>query len=244
MPEQGPNLAGKDVRDINFEGARLRNVNLHNAHVTGAWMEGARIDGDFEGLLMNGVEVAPLIEAEIERTHPVLKQLRTLRTADDLRANLETAFGIWDELIARASALDESVVHERVDEEWSFSETVRHLVYATDAWFRHGVLDLPQPYHAIAVSHSEATGHDPGIDLDAKPTFAEVVAVWRENQAEMRNFASGLRDDDLKREQEPTASAGHPYGKHSIRTCFWVINNEAYWHSTYAARDLDALTAR
>jgi uncharacterized protein YjbI with pentapeptide repeats len=230
-----------DIRGLNFEGARLRNVNMHNAKITGAYLVNASIEGDFEGLRMNGVEVAPLIEAEIERTHPVLKQLRTLRSADDVRANLETAFDIWDELIARASALDESIVHARVDDEWSFAETLRHLIYATDAWFRHAVLDLPQPYHALAVSHSEATGHDPGIDLDAAPTFAEVVAAWRANQADMRAFAAGLGDADLKREHEPTASAGHPYGKHSLRTCFWVVNNELYWHATYATRDLDAL---
>jgi uncharacterized protein YjbI with pentapeptide repeats len=243
MPEPGPNFAGKDVEGLNFKDARLRNVFAPNAKVTGALLVNASIEGDFEGLTMNGVLVAPLIEAEIERMHPVLKQLRTLQTTDDLRANLETAFGIWDALIERASAVDESLLHERVDLEWSFAETLRHLIYATDAWFRHAVLDLPEPYHALAMSHSEAHGHDPGIDLGAAPTFDEILAVWRANQAELREFAANLSDGDLDRKYEAKASAGHPYGAHSVRTVFWVIGNELYWHSTYAERDLNALAA-
>ncbi|HVV35640.1 MAG TPA: DinB family protein [Acidimicrobiales bacterium] len=243
MPEPGPNLAGKDVTGLNASGARLRNVFAPNAKITSAYLVNASIEGDFEGVTMNGVLVAPLIEAEIERQHPVLKQLRTLRTADELRANLEVAFGLWDALIERASALDEVTVHAHVDLEWSFVETLRHLVYATDAWFRHVVLDLPEPYHALALSHTEARGHDPGIDLDASPSLAEVVAVWRANQDELRAFAATLTDDDLATRYEAKASPGHPYGDHSVRTVFWVVNNELYWHSTYATRDLDALTA-
>ena len=241
MTEQGPDLSGRDVTGTKFNEARVRGIEMRNARVTGAWLLNAEIYGDFEGLKMNGIEVAPLIEAEIERLHPVLKQLRTLRTADELRANLETAFGIWDALLDRASALDESVLHERVDDEWSFVETLRHLIYATDCWFRHVVLDLPEPFHALALSHSEAHGMDPGIDLDASPSLAETLAVWRANQDELRRFAADVTDDDLARTYAAT-TPGHPYGKHSVRTVFWVIGNELYWHSTYAERDLNALT--
>ena len=243
MAEQGPDLSGRDVANVNLVGSRVRGLWLGHAKVTGAWLENASIEGDFEGLIMNGVEVAPLIEAEIERMHPVLKQIRTLQTADDVRASVETAYGIWDALLERASSLDEEVLHERVDDEWSFVETLRHLIYATDGWFRHVVLDLAEPYHAIAVSHSEAYGEDPGIDLDASPTFVEVLAVWRDVQAEVRAFAAAVTDAGLVHEYEPKASPGNPNGKHSLRTVFWVLGNEEYWHSTYATRDLDALAA-
>jgi hypothetical protein len=236
------NYEGQDVSNLNFAGARLRNVFMPNVKATGVFLVNGSLEGDFEGLKMNGVEVAPLIEAEIERQHPVLKQLRTLRSADELRANLETAFGIWDALIDRASALPDVTRHARVDEEWSFVETLRHLIYATDAWFRHVVLDLPSPFHDIALSHTEARGHDPGIDLDASPSFDEVVAVWRANQAEMRAFAAPLTDEDLSTLYEAKASPGHPRGPHLLRNVFWVVNNELYWHATYATRDLDALT--
>ena len=244
MTEAAPDLSGRDLTHLKLHGTRLRGVEFLNTKITSAYFENATIEGDFEGLTMNGVLVAPLIEAEIERLHPVLKQLRTLRTADELRANLETAFGIWDALIERAASLSDAVIHERVDQEWSVVETLRHLIYATDCWFRHVVLDLPSPYHAIALSHAEARGHDPGIDLDASPSFDEVVVVWRENMAELRTFAASISDNDLPREHEAKASPGHPYGAHSVRSVFWVIGNELYWHSTYAARDLDALAAR
>ena len=35
-------------------------------------------------------------------------------------------------------------LHESVDGEWSFIETLRHLAFATDAWVRRGIPD-PAP---------------------------------------------------------------------------------------------------
>ena len=241
MPEKGPNLAGKDIEDLNLAGARLRNVFMPEVRITGAFMRNASIDGDFEGLKINGVLVEPLIEAELERLHPTLAQLRAT-TADGMRAGFETVYGIWDDLVATASPLG-ARVHERVDDEWSFAQTMRHLIYATDAWFRHAVLDEAHPYHAIALSHTEATGYDPGIDLDASPEFDEILAVRRESQLALREFVASLADADLERVCQPKASPGHPQGPVRLRDALRVILNEEYWHSTYAKRDLDTLTA-
>jgi hypothetical protein len=41
---------------------------------------------------------------------------------------------LWDGTIARARNLAAVLQHEFVDGEWSFIETLRHLVFATDAW--------------------------------------------------------------------------------------------------------------
>jgi len=231
-----------DLRDLNFEGARLRNVNFHNARITGAWLEDASIEGDFEGLTMNGVEVAPLIEGELRRRHPILAKIDS-RSAAALRESLEDVYAIWDALGARAEAMGEAGLHTQVDEEWSFTETTRHLIYATDAWFRHCVLDDPDAYHALALSHTEARGFDPGIDLDASPTFAEVMQVRRANQSQLRAYLAPLTDDDVAQTCTPT-HPGHPSGTFRIGQAIGVIVNEEFWHSTYANRDLDALTAR
>ena len=131
---------------------------------------------------------------------------------------------------------------ERVDEEWSFAETMRHLIYATDCWFRRGVLDEAQPFHAIGVTHDEAYGQVPGIDLDATPTYAEVIAARRENQAAVRDYAATLTDESVLEQRMPTGP-GHPEGPVRVGDAFWVVVNEEFWHSTYAARDLDVLAA-
>jgi uncharacterized damage-inducible protein DinB len=239
VAEQAPDLSGRDVADLGLDNARVRRISAVNARITGAFLLNASIDGDFEGLTMNGVLVAPLIEAELKRQHPILAR-NDSQSAEALRAGIEDVYALWDELEARAAALDESQLHERVDEEWSFSETMRHLIYATDCWFRRGVLDEPQPFHAIGVTHSEAHGQVPGIDLEATPTFAEVIAARRENQAAIRAYAATLTDENVNEQRMPTGP-GHPAGPVRVGAAFWVVVNEEFWHSTYAARDLSVL---
>ena len=241
MTEPGPDLSGRDIGRINLVGSRVRGLWLANAKVTGAWMENADVWGDFEGLRMNGVEVAPLIDAELKKRHPILAR-NDSRSADALRGGVEEVYALWDDLERRVAALDESQLHERVDDEWSFVETMRHLIYATDCWFRRGVLDEPQPFHALGVTHSEAHGLVPGIDLDATPTYADVIAARRENQAAIRDCAATLTDESVNETRMPTGP-GHPEGPVRVGDAFWVVVNEEFWHSTYAARDLDLLAA-
>jgi hypothetical protein len=239
VAEKAPDLSGRDIEDLGLHNSRVRRLGMVNARVTGAYLLNASIEGDFEGLTMNGVLVAPLIEAELKKQHPILAR-NDSRSADALRAGVEDVFAIWDGLEARAVALDESRLHERVDDEWSFVETLRHLIYATDCWFRRGVLDEPEPFHAIGVTHSEAYGEVPGIDLDATPTFSEVIAARRENQAAIRAYAATLTDESVREERMPTGR-GHPAGPVPVGGAFWVVVNEEFWHSTYAARDLSVL---
>ena len=40
----------------------------------------------------------------------------------------------------------------RVDGEWSTIETLRHLVFAVDAWFRRGVLGVESPYTPLGIA--------------------------------------------------------------------------------------------
>jgi hypothetical protein len=241
MAEKAPNLSGRDVEDLGLHNSRVRRMGMVNARVTGAYMLNASIEGDFEGLRMNGVLVAPLIEAELKKQHPILAR-NDSRSADALRAGVEDVYAVWDGLERRAAALAEPQLHERVDEEWSFVETMRHLIYATDCWFRRGVLDEAEPFHAIGLTHTEAYGQVPGIDLDAAPTFAEVIAARRENQAAVREYASALTDESVKDQKMPSG-AGHPEGPVRVGDAFWVVVNEEFWHAQYAARDLDALAA-
>ncbi|MEY2417982.1 MAG: hypothetical protein QOG90_662 [Actinomycetota bacterium] len=237
MAERGPNLSGRDVEDVHLSNARVRRIDMVNSHVTGAFLLNARIDGDFEGLVMNGVEVAPLIRAELKKRHPILAK-NNATSAEALRECLEEVYAIWDGLEARAAAIDETALHERVDDEWSFVETMRHLVYATDVWFRHGILDLADACHSLALPHSEDRD-DPRVDASADPSYAEVLAVRRQNQAQLREFLAPLDDGDVARTCSPT-HPGHPGGTFTVGQAIWVVNNEEFWHSTYAERDLSA----
>jgi len=105
MPyEKGPSLPGARIEDADFSNARLHAPNFEGVKITDAWFYGADISGDLEGLRLNGVEVGPLVMAELERLHPERAKLR----ADD-PVGLADAWAMienmWRATVARARAL-------------------------------------------------------------------------------------------------------------------------------------------
>src|SRR4029450_12262301 len=104
------------------------------------------IHGEIERLTINGVDVGPLVEAELNRRYPDRAKMRPKDPAG-FREAWDILERLWAETVARASRLDPELLHESVDEEWSFIETLRHLVFATDSWVGRGILGDPSPWH-------------------------------------------------------------------------------------------------
>jgi hypothetical protein len=136
------------------------------------------ISGDLEGLRLNGVEVAPLVMAELERRSP---ERAKLRAADP--AGLADAWvmveDLWRSTTVRARKLPEPVLYERST--MSFVETLRHLVLATDCWLRRMVKGMDHPYHPWGLAGSWLT--DPaswGIDPLASASLQDVLEPRRE----------------------------------------------------------------
>src|SRR3954464_14879575 len=116
-------FAGRRTDDVDFSNARLHAPNFEGAKITDAWFYGADISGDLEGLRLNGVEVGPLVTAELERIFPERAKLRATEPEEfaDAWAMLEE---VWEATAIRAAVLPENLLHERVDDEWSFVETL------------------------------------------------------------------------------------------------------------------------
>ena len=70
----------------------------------------------------------------------------------------------WQPTVERARRLPPELLHQRVDGEWSFIETLRHLVFATDAWVRRAILGDPAPWHPLDLPHDEMPDES-GYDL-------------------------------------------------------------------------------
>ena len=126
---------GEVLRDADFSGVRMRGVLL----------VGAEIDGVISGLTVNGVEVAPLVEAELDRRHPERLALRPT-TADGAREALAVVLSLWAQTLNGAAPYAD----RSVDGEWTLTETLLHLVFVVDAWFGHAVLGEPEPFHRPA----------------------------------------------------------------------------------------------
>jgi hypothetical protein len=70
--------------------------------------------------------------------------------ADGFRAAWADLERLWHDTTARARELPAGTLHERAHGEWSFIETLRHLVFVTDAWASHALLGEASPYHPWA----------------------------------------------------------------------------------------------
>jgi len=241
--EKGPSLPGTRIEDADFSGARLHAPNFEGARITDAWLYGADVSGNIDGLRLNGVEVAPLVTAELDRQFPERAKLRASDPAG-LAEAWDMVDDIWRATVARARALPPPSLFERVDDEWSFVETLRHLVMATDCWLRRMVKGIERPYHPWGLAGSWLT--DPtalGIDPAANPSLDEVLDVRRERMDEVRQTIAGATPDELERVCNPPQAPGHPTRPHTVRECLHVILDEEWEHNRYAVRDLASLEA-
>jgi hypothetical protein len=226
-------LKGAEFEGVDLSGASFHNVNLNGAIVKEALLVNARLSGLIHGLVVNDVEVAPLISAELDRRYPERTALRP-RDADGVRAAWSVIEDLWVATRARAAALPEAMLHERVDGEWSFLETVRHLVFVTDVWVSGNVLGRTEQFHPLGVAPSFVP--DParmGIDVSADPAFDEVVVVREERMDIVRELVAGVTDEDL----------GRTRGEHTMLRCLCTLFDEEWHHNWFANRDLDVLTA-
>lgn len=160
--------------------------------------------------------------------------------ADDA-AGLRAAFGrateLWLQAEARAHDLDPKLLNESVNGEWSFLQTVRHLVFAVDSWLTTGVYDRPADFHPLGVAPAHAG--DPsamGLTLDAQPSLEEVLAVRAGRRAMLQAFFDEASEETLT---EPMAGWNGVFLKGAALQVF--VYEEAE-HLRFANRDLDILT--
>lgn len=232
-------LRGAQFSKVDLRDARFRLVNLRGARMRGVDLGDADLDGEMEGLRIWGVEVVPLVEAELDRRHPERAALRATEPAA-LQAGWAALEAMWAATMARIAAMPPATVEVSVDDEWSFAETLRHLVLATDAWLGRAILGLERPFHPLGVLFSEAVGHEAvfGIDADAAPEYPEVLEARAGRVTMVRDYLAGVTSEDLAGERaDPWGGDWRP----SVLDCLQVIFNEEWHHHRYATRDLDTI---
>ena len=132
----------------------------------------------------------------------------------------------------------------RVRDEWSFVETLRHLVFASDCWLFRAVRRDRHPYHPWGLPWTGAGpqwAQELGIDLGAAPDLAQVLPVRRDHQQAVRAELENLTDSELAEVRTAPDEAGYPDGPHAVLECLHVLLNEEWQHHLYAVRDLEVL---
>lgn len=219
-----------------MSGATIVGCDLSSVTIADSWLIDADISGEVRGLTINGVEVEPLIEAELDRRHPERTRLRPTDVAG-LRTAFDVVEEMWEATVARARRLPPDTLHERVAGEFSFVETQRHLLRATDGWLLRMVMQVPDAYHEWGLPPDLS----PDAPPDSGPGLDEVLAVRDERLARVRAHLAMLADDDLTTVVDPPDATGHPQAPQRVLDCFRVVLKEEWWHHRYATRDLAVL---
>lgn len=238
-------LQGAEFVDANLRRARFVGADLSGVVMRGVQVEDLEIDAPwlFEGantLRVNGVDVRPFVEAELNKRFPG-RELQRADEPESLRKAWAALQGTWAATVERAAGMPDGTVDVSVAGEWSFAQTLRHLVLATDAWLGRGVLEIEQPFHPLGLGSGGEDDLDMSIFVTTNPSYAEVLEARADRVAMVRDFLATVTPEQLAAmRKNPWA----PQYAESTLTCLHVILQEEWEHHRYAVRDLDAIEAK
>jgi len=234
-------LTGAQFERVSLRDAEMKAVELRGARVRGAELVDVEISGELQNVVVNGVDIAPLVEAELNRRMPQRAKMRP-DDSDGFREAWAILEQLWKGTVARAMTFPTSALHDNVEDEWSFIQTLRHLNFASAAWVGRMALGEPSPWHPLDLPWDEAPGWD-GIpwDREAQPSLDDVLTVRRERQAMVRHFLESLTDDQLSAAVTRSEPGWPRMQDFPLKECLRIVLNEEWHHRLYAERDLDAL---
>jgi hypothetical protein len=236
---RGAEFVHADLRGARFVGADLSGVVMRGVEVAGADIDAPWLSNSEQFFRVNGVDVVPLVEAELNRRFPG-RAVRYAADPDGLRAAWAALERTWAATLERVAAMPTGTVEVSVGGEWSFAQTLRHLILATDAWLGRAILEVEQPFHPLGLAHASA--EDDGLDMSifttVTPSYAEVLEVRAGRMAMVRDFLTTVTADELTTTRKNPWDEPYPQ---TTRSCLHVILEEEWEHHRYAVRDLDTI---
>ncbi len=245
------NLQGATFDRVNLDGAELRKVDLNDVTIHGAGFHRARlrgvelvdveITGEVVNVVINGVDVGPLIDAELNRRMPERAKMHPTSVAG-FREAWSILEGLWEGTIARARTFPEEALHRSVGGEWSFIQTLRHLNFASAAWVGRMIRGNASPWHPLDLPWDEAPGWD-GIpwDREARPSLDVVLEVRAERQAMIREVLASLTEEQLASDVSHDRARLAVAGELPLQGVPLHRGDEEWQHRLYAERDLTLL---
>ena len=196
--------------DQDLTDAEFRECDLTRARLIGVVMQDAVIDGLVRNLVVNGVEVTSYVEAELDRRHPVRLLIRSADPAD-LREAFRQLRADWAATLGRLRGMPKGSENQRAGGEWSAVETLRHLVFVHDSWFRRCCLGSAGPFTAIGLASGFVPDQEEqGLDRAAAPSLDEVLAARGEQGAELERWLLTVTPGARVRARRAGRGAGAP----------------------------------
>ena len=237
MPEEFEgDLAGAVFWGADLTGARFRDVNLTDATISHAWLVNVDVDAWVDKLVVNGVDVTGYVN-ERDPWYPLRAMLRP-KTPEDMRATWAAIEDEWAKTVASAKTLPEVSLQKRVNDEFSFVQTLRHLIFAIDKWFTSPVLG--EPFHPMGLPNTGSLDFPwPGLDDDVTPSVAEALDVRADRATRIRDYLGSVSADEFTSPIDVLENGTCP-----LQECLFTVFEEEFWHNRYARRDLALLGAR
>ena len=233
-------LQGSTFSTVLLNGVTIQNADLHRVTMSGVEIVDSTINGDIQNLVINDVDVAPLIEAELDRRYPDRPKFRP-STADGFREAWDVNERLWAATVERARGLEPAQLHESVNGEWSFIQTLRHLAFASESWVGRCLLGDPTPWHPLSLPWDQMQPRE-GVpwDRDARPSLEEALALRHGAMALVRRVVDDLTDELLAERTKPLVGPGWPDEGETfpVSECLLIVLNEEWHHRLFAERDL------
>ncbi|MBC8093958.1 MAG: DinB family protein [Pseudonocardia sp.] len=231
MSLRGAWVTGVEVRSGLFGRSRMRDVQLVDLDIS----------GDLRNVVVNGVDIAPLVEAELDRRMPERAKMRP-EDSDGFREAWAILERLWDATVARARTFPEEALHRSVDDEWSFVQTLRHLNFASACWVDRMILGEVSPWLPLDLPSDDMSPWDGfGWDRDARPSLDDVLALRDERRATVRGVLGSLTDATLAVRSTRTEPGWPQETDFPVQECLRIVLDEEWEHRLYAERDLTAL---
>ncbi len=237
---RGARFEDTDLREARFVSSTLAGVVMRGVDVQSLQIDAPWLLEDGEGsLLVNDVDVAPFVEAELNRRFPGRADRRAT-DPDGLRAAWAALERAWAATLARTDAMPAGSVDRSVDGEWSFAQTLRHLVLATDMWLGRAIMERDQPFHPYGLTDSslDDEGFDISVFATEPPSYAQVLEARAGRQAMVRDFLADATAEELA---ERRTNPHDPDQPATTLSCLHVILEEEWEHHRFAVRDLAAI---
>ncbi|MBW9205858.1 DinB family protein [Mumia sp. zg.B17] len=242
--EKSDQFRGARISESDLSGLEVRDCAVDGLKIVDCYGEDVYVGGQFTRIVVNDVDVAAYVQGELDERQPERVLARGAVTPADYQAAWDAIEAMWAVTVDRARLMPQSALHERVDGEWSFVETQRHLLFATDAWLGNAVLEQEAPYHPLGLPSSGMPADVAsalGLTLDATPSLDQVLAARSERMASVRRLVDGLTEAELDRVCRRKPADPYPDGEYVVRRCLGVVLGEEVEHHRYAVRDLDTL---
>lgn len=225
-------LGDARIRSSSVSGVVMRAVDVDRSEIDAPWL----YDGSF---MVNDVDVVPLVDAELNRRFPGRSERRAT-DPDGLRAAWAAVQSAWEAILERVAVMPDGTVDVSVDDEWSFAQTLRHLVLATDMWLGKAVLRREQPFHPVGLGARLPDWADPSVFATETPTYPDVLEARAGRVAVVTEFLATVTAEDLGGQR---SNPNAPDYQETVLSCLHTILEEEWEHQRYAVRDLDRITA-